>query len=689
LRARADSIAWSSDGTTLAIPARDQKIDLWETATGTPRATVEGLKTGGVTAAFHPSDALFASNGWSAQLRLWDPVLGRPLLNMTSQWGPEFSADGRMVVALDDQLRLYQVDPALEYRTFAHASSEAITYARASIRHDGRVLAVGTDRGAVLWDLVRGRELAVLPIGNAWHLMFEQSGNLITSGTAGVYRWPIQLDLGHGEFGIGPPRPLHLPVGLSGIAEDRSGRIVAKPIGAAAYVTTPRGTIMIDGLNDCRALAVSPDGQYLATGSHLAGQGAQVWRISDRKKMADLALAHSAGVEFSPDGRWLSTLSTPSRLWEVSTWREVMQIGGDARCFSPDGRLVLVSDSNMVLRLVETETGRTLARFESPDSCDVGWATFSPDGSRLVVTTNDGPAVHVWDLRTIRAHLAGMGLDWDAPACSELDPAGPSSPPLPPLRVDFGALTDHLQHITASAPALVERYTARLKEEPNDADTYHHRAHAFVKLGRYPEAIDDLTRAIRLRPGDAHYRVVRGGLYHGLSQLELAVADLEAAFALNPDEYDVRASLASCCNDRAWELVDCPEPRRDLRRAAALGHRAVEMVPDEQRYLNTLAVVHYRAGRYAETVATLNRGLAASKGEADAYDLFFLAMAQHRLGRRDRAREAFDRAVHLVREPDIHSAEDAQSLTRFRAEAEAVLAGPAGELPEDVFARPR
>ena len=65
--------------------------------------------------------------------------------------------------------------------------------------------------------------------------------------------------------------------------------------------------------------------------------------------------------------------------------------------------------------------------------CAQDWATFSPDGSRLVVTTNDGPAVHVWDLRAIRKHLAGMGLDWDAPPYPEVDPA--LNAPLPPLVV--------------------------------------------------------------------------------------------------------------------------------------------------------------------------------------------------------------------------------------------------------------
>ncbi len=130
----------------------------------------------------------------------------------------------------------------------------------------------------------------------------------------------------------------------------------------------------------------------------------------------------------------------PCRLWTVGTWSEARQIGGVGLCFSPDSRLVVVAEPSRVLRLVETETGRTLARLESPDLCGVGLVTFSPDGSRLVVTTNEPPAVHVWDLRAIRKHLTGMGLDWDAPAYPDDDPAGPSARPLPPIQVDYGPI---------------------------------------------------------------------------------------------------------------------------------------------------------------------------------------------------------------------------------------------------------
>jgi WD40 repeat protein len=192
-------------------------------------------------------------------------------------------------------------------------------------------------------------------------------------------------------------------------------------------------------LDDCCYVAVSPDGEWLATGSH-GKNGFQVWRLRDATQVAHPVTDGFGGVRFSPDGRWLMSWHSPCRLWNVGTWREARRIGGRGHCFSADGHQVVVQDASKVIRLVETETGRTLARFDSPDLHTVGEATFSPDGSRLVVTTNDGPAVHIWDLRLIRRRLAEMRLDWDAPPYTDDDPADPSLPPLPPLKVDLGDL---------------------------------------------------------------------------------------------------------------------------------------------------------------------------------------------------------------------------------------------------------
>jgi eukaryotic-like serine/threonine-protein kinase len=676
------TVDWSPDGTTLATACDDTKIYLWDAATGTRKATLEGQFSGGLRAAFHPAGTLLASNAWEARLWLWDPVLGRPILSLADGLHPEFSQDGRIVISLEDKLTTYQVDPALEYRTFAHASRERMNYARPSVRHDGRVLALGTAQGAVLWDLARGTELAFLPIGNAWHLMFEPSGDLITSGSIGVQRWPIQLDAGRGEFHIGPPRRLPLPVGLCGIAEDRSGRVVAKANHNYAYVATPERTFQVGPLHDCRGVAVSPDGQWLATGTHSESHGAQVWRITDGKKVAELPIDGSTGVAFSPDGKWLLA---GGRLWEVGTWHEVGPITAVGGWFSPDGRLLVVQDASKVIRLVETETSRTLARLESPDLCS-GWLEFSPDGSWLVVSTNDGPAVHVWDLRAIRRNLAKMGLDWDAPAYSEDDPASLTAPPLPPLQVDYGPLAGHLEHYSENAEALVVRYTARIQKDPNDADAYHHRAHALANLRRFQDAIADFTQAIRLQPNDAHLRVTRGRILEILKHYEPAIADLEAALALKPDQPLVREPLAMCCNNRAWELATGTESTRDPHLALPLARRAVELTPGLGIYLNTLGVAQYRTDQYAKAIATLEKSLAASKGESDAFDFFFLAMAHHRLGHREEAQRCFDRAVRWLIEQKGLSQQQATELAAFRAEAEAILAGPVLELPADAFA---
>jgi hypothetical protein len=97
-------------------------------------------------------------------------------------------------------------------------------------------------------------------------------------------------------------------------------------------------------------------------------------------------------------------------------------------------------------------------------------------------------------------------------------------------------------------------------------------------------------------------------------------------------------------------------------------------------------VVLYRAERFDEAVSVLEQSLAVGKREFDAFDLFFLAMAHHRLGHASQARTCFDRAVRWREEHPNLAPPYVQELATFRAEAEAVLAVPGVELPDDVFA---
>jgi WD40 repeat protein len=101
----------------------------------------------------------------------------------------------------------------------------------------------------------------------------------------------------------------------------------------------------------------------------------------------------------------------------VPSWEPGLELPdqGWSATFSPDGRLLAIDTGQGTIRLVDPETGREYARLEDPDQDRAGLLSFSPDGTKLVATSNDSYALHVWDLRAIRSHLGDMGLDWGLP----------------------------------------------------------------------------------------------------------------------------------------------------------------------------------------------------------------------------------------------------------------------------------
>jgi serine/threonine protein kinase/WD40 repeat protein/tetratricopeptide (TPR) repeat protein len=683
------SFAWSPDGSTLAITEGSEKIALINAARGQRGATAETSPGCNERLGFHPAGTLLAGDRHDGILQFWDPASGKERLSLTGTSPPTFSKDGRIFVGYANRITPSRVEPALEYTSLRYASDRFLELARVSIHRDGRILAVGTDRGVILWDLARRAELGFLPIGMAWHSAFEPSGDLITNGSAGVLRWPVRDDPTSGELRIGPPGSL-LSTGTNcSIAFDGSGQGIAVAGQRDVRVVLGDRTITIGPLDDCRGVSLSPDGRWLATGNHQVG-GVTIWSLPDGVKEFKLSIEGNGNGYFSPDGKWLVSKSQGStRIWEVGTWREVGKVEGSFHGFSPDGRLAILIDSSHILRLIEVETGRLLARIERPDSQPLGFLTFSPDGSRLVGATYDPPSTQVIDLRRIRRRLAAMGLDWDAPAFSEADPASPDLPPLPRLRVDYGSVGEHLELSSESPATLVERYTARIKQHPEDADAYHFRGVALANSNRRKEAIADLSRAIDLRPDDAHLWHDRGRVHYDANtgKPERAIPDLERSLVLDPSRSGDRELLATCCNNVAWNLAKVVSPAQDVERAVKLSERALELNPGEVMFLNTRGVVLHRAGRFAEAVTTLGRSLAAGKGQLDGFDLYFLAMSHYRLGHRYEARNSLDLANAWVARASLPD-QYVQELAAFRDEAETVLAGPVAELPANVFAQP-
>src|SRR5262249_13840880 len=108
-------------------------------------------------------------------------------------------------------------------------------------------------------------------------------------------------------------------------------------------------------------------------------------------------------------------------------------------------------------------------------------------------------------------------------------------------------------------------------------------------------------------------------------------------------------------NNASWEIVKSPgRSRADYDRAMRWIEAACRLMPEDGYLLNTLGVAQYRAGKDDEAQATLTRSdrrnATASQGSIPP-DLAFLAMAQHRLGRRAEALAALARLRETMTKP--------------------------------------
>jgi hypothetical protein len=107
--------------------------------------------------------------------------------------------------------------------------------------------------------------------------------------------------------------------------------------------------------------------------------------------------------------------------WDVETLQPIRRLRRELGlhpghvAFSADGKLMALELAPAVIHLKDSTTFRTLAKLEDPHGDRSTWLGFTPDGTKLVVVTRHTTAIHIWDLRAIRARLKEMNLDWDWP----------------------------------------------------------------------------------------------------------------------------------------------------------------------------------------------------------------------------------------------------------------------------------
>jgi tetratricopeptide (TPR) repeat protein len=370
---------------------------------------------------------------------------------------------------------------------------------------------------------------------------------------------------------------------------------------------------------DGEVYALSPDGQWAAScGWH--STAVRLWNVTSGQMVHEWEVGKNAFVYFTPNSRGvIITRSDEFSVWDVATLRPSLRLPREAAqyaghvAFSPDGKLMALEMAPAAIHLLEVATGNLVAKLEDPHGDRASWQGFTPDGAELVVVSGYSNAIHIWDLRAIRAQLKEMNLDWDWPEFTpRIATPGPDSEGI--------SLPAH----SHPAPIALEVIPGKLAKPRLTADQ---RAEQTIQQYRQdPAAI-------------------------------------------------LKSAMAS--NDVAWALVTAPEMLRDSEAAVLLAENALRLSPEnlEERtfYRNTLGVAYYRSGRFQDAIRTLRDNLTARQDKFLPFDLYFLAMSYAQLGDADRARENYDWAVRWTGSQTGIAAVHLDELNAFRAEAEALL----------------
>jgi WD40 repeat protein len=319
---------------------------------------------GALFVAILPDGKSVLSVGGDATVRIWDTATGKELRRFGTA-SPVNSGPGA-----------FQFRGAAIFGLGEESSSRTI-----ALSADGKLLAVGSTSSSVgLYDTATGKEL-------------RQVGDSVKGGSISAVA--LTPD--------GKKLVLQTMDGKYRLCETATGKVI-KELGTGVDPNKP--SMMSN-------LAITPDGKTLATVIWTGDSKSELtlWETDSGKVLSRITgkdqAPDFAGLEYSPDGKWLAWISRDQRivLAEPGTGKEVrrLRFGFFARSFAgftftPDSKMVLAWEQPTgQFHLWETATAKHVRSFkaatENPEWVNDGPTSvaISQDGKLLARATAGGP----------------------------------------------------------------------------------------------------------------------------------------------------------------------------------------------------------------------------------------------------------------------------------------------------------